>query len=225
VRQPPPPEPVRQPPPPEPRRAPVPMPREIGSESVAQRDARLQETMRELSDFNEFATTARDEVKGKIPAILFTNEDEAEWMALIAYFDLLPIAYAKSDPSYYITIDVARRSMNHTRDFEFLQQRYGRNGMLVRQLGTMPQFVAAARAIMAQFSIAPHDLTIQFLLPRPFAAYLNWKALKTCHEQRLDPATVKACRGRLVREGSKWVWRVDDLVLEDGRTTRVGRGG
>lgn len=124
-----------------------------------------------------------------------------------------------------MTIDVARRQMNHTRDFDFIQQRYGRNGMIVRQLGSMPQFAAAARMIMSQFSIRPSDLTIQFLLPRPFAAYLNWKALKTCHEQRLDPATVKACRGRLVREAGKWVWRVDDLLLEDGRTTRVRRGG
>jgi hypothetical protein len=198
----------------------------VGSEPVAVRDERLQKTLNKLDDYQQFAMSSRDEVKGPIPAILFTNEDEAEWLGLIAHFDMLPIAYAKSDPTYYITIDIARRQLQHTRDFGFIQQRYAtRSGMMLRQLGTMPTFAETARVIMGQFSIRPGDLTIQFLMPRPFAAYLNWKALKTCHEQGLDPATVKACLGRLVREGERWVWRVDQLLLEDGQTTRVRRAG
>jgi hypothetical protein len=212
--------------PPVARREPIPTPPPIGSETVAARDARVQRSMERLDDYRRFATSSREDVKGPVPAILFTNDQEREWLELIAYFDLLPIAYSKSDPSYYITIDMARHDLQPTRDFGYIQQRYARgNGMLLRQLGSMREFAEAARLIVQQFHISPHDLTIQFLLPRPFAAYLNWKALQTCQQEGRDPASVKACLGRLVREGSTWVWRVDELLLEDGSTTRVRSNG
>ncbi|RMG09198.1 MAG: hypothetical protein D6731_20220, partial [Planctomycetota bacterium] len=199
------------------------VPPPLGSETIRQRDARVARSMARLDDFAEFRRSRRDPDDGPIPGILLTNTDARELLDVVAHFDLFPIAFRRSEPARgYVAIDFARGQMQPTKDFDYISERYAKNTMYIRgPLRRNPLFRSAARELIRRFGIPARDLEVCFLVPRPFMAYLNWKAFKTCEQAGVDPAAVRVCKGALVRRGRTWVLRVEEFAMKDGRQIPV----
>ncbi|HBP21160.1 MAG TPA: hypothetical protein DEA08_25655, partial [Planctomycetes bacterium] len=219
------PEPEPQPPPPAPapqqepqRRIARPTPPEHFTETLAQRNQRLDQSLALLEDYRTFRSSRKPD-EDAIPNVAIKDWTEAELVDLIGFFDILPFAYRQSDPGKgYITIDFDRRDFVISTNFDYLGQRYARNFMRIhRDVGHSPMLRSAAGAISQKFKIPRNDLQLRLAVPRKLMAYLRWRSYETCREAGLDPSTVSLCEGRIGRRGDTFHFAVKTIRLKDGR--------
>jgi len=176
--------------------------------------------MRAIDDYGTFARSPIKASEGEVPAILFTNHGEREWLELISYFGCLPIAYSAADPSYYIAVDVFRGGLTKSTDTGyFSQHQYAEKQAITMRPRGIPRFESLAREVVRSFGIPADQLVIAVVAPKKVMAYLTWKVLKECQERGVRPQDVRACYGRFVHQADGgWAWIMEQMVRTDGTT-------